>query len=90
MASSVRFSCRSTLVWPPRRCRAVLTLGDGGTFDEQALRAHLKDNIAHYKIPKRFIVVDGLPSTESGKIRKAELRLKYHAEAEAAGRPADT
>jgi acyl-CoA synthetase (AMP-forming)/AMP-acid ligase II len=30
--------------------------------------------LARYKIPKKLVIVDGLPRTSSGKITKSELR----------------
>ncbi len=32
--------------------------------------------LAHYKIPKYVLVVDGFPMTVTGKIRKVEMREK--------------
>ena len=40
-------------------------------FDE--LVAFLKDRVAAYKIPKSMALVDELPKTASGKIKKSEL-----------------
>ena len=33
--------------------------------------------IARYKIPKNVVVVDELPRTASGKVRKADLRARF-------------
>ncbi|MFI6025652.1 AMP-binding enzyme [Amycolatopsis magusensis] len=41
---------------------------------EQDLREFLLGRLAKYKIPVAFEVVDALPRTGSGKLRKAELR----------------
>lgn len=38
------------------------------------LRVFLRDRLSHFKVPTRFIAVDDLPRTASGKIRKALLR----------------
>jgi fatty-acyl-CoA synthase len=38
------------------------------------VQRHLAGRLARYKIPKRVIVVDELPRTASGKIRKAAVR----------------
>lgn len=41
-------------------------------LDEAALRAHLEERIAAYKHPKRYLVVDEIPRTASGKpLRRA-------------------
>ena len=56
---------------------AVLTVRDGFALGADDVRTHLENRIARYKIPKRVEIVDGLPRTASGKIRKAELRKTY-------------
>lgn len=38
------------------------------------LRAHVRDRLAHYKCPKRFVFVDTLPKTATGKIQRFKLR----------------
>ncbi len=48
-----------------------------GTVDSALVRAHLEPQFARYKIPKRVIVVDELPRTASGKVRKADLRARF-------------
>ncbi|GAA3199780.1 o-succinylbenzoate--CoA ligase [Microbacterium terregens] len=58
---------------------AVITLKDGAAVEPEAVIAHLTGRLAKYKIPKRVVVVDELPRTASGKIRKAELRAQYAA-----------
>jgi fatty-acyl-CoA synthase len=57
--------------------RAVLTVRDGFAVTEEDVRAHLANRIARYKIPKSVVIVDSLPRTASGKIRKAELRKQF-------------
>jgi fatty-acyl-CoA synthase len=37
----------------------------------------LDGRVARYKIPKSMVMVDDLPRTASGKIRKADLRQRY-------------
>ena len=39
--------------------------------------AHLDGRIARYKLPKNVVIVDELPRTASGKVRKAELRARF-------------
>lgn len=53
---------------------AYLEVRPGHTLDEDDVLRHLTGRLARYKIPKRFVVVDELPRTASGKIRKGEIR----------------
>ncbi len=41
------------------------------------LRDFLSEHVAHYKIPRRFLFVDELPRTATGKILKKEIRKMY-------------
>lgn len=47
---------------------------EGATLDEQALRAHAKQSLAGYKVPKRVIISEDLPKGPTGKILKRKLR----------------
>jgi fatty-acyl-CoA synthase len=40
----------------------------------ETLRAAVREHLAGFKVPKRVVVVDDLPKTPTGKIRKHELR----------------
>lgn len=44
------------------------------TGDEIA--AHVRTTLAGFKVPDRFVAVDGLPKTSTGKIKKFELRAQ--------------
>jgi long-chain acyl-CoA synthetase len=44
---------------------------------ESALRIHLKEYLAHYKIPRRIEFRQDLPREDSGKIFKRKLREEY-------------
>lgn len=57
--------------------RAIVTLSPGSSLTFEEMRAHLDNRIARYKMPKNLVIVDELPRTASGKIRKAELRKLY-------------
>ena len=50
---------------------AYLVVGSG--FDESELRAHLEKNLAYYKRPRQFRVVDSLPTDDLGKVHKNEI-----------------
>jgi fatty-acyl-CoA synthase len=56
---------------------AVVTLREGASLDTEAVRAALDGRIARYKIPVRTVIVDELPRTASGKIRKTDLRARF-------------
>jgi len=54
--------------------RAYIVLAEGTRFNKKAAREYLQDNIAAYKIPRDFCVVDELPKNQTGKILKRVLR----------------
>ncbi|MFE5411095.1 long-chain fatty acid--CoA ligase [Microbacterium sp. NPDC056569] len=56
---------------------AVVTLREGAEVDTEVVRAHLDGLLARYKLPKNVVVVEDLPRTASGKVRKADLRARY-------------
>jgi fatty-acyl-CoA synthase len=45
-----------------------------GVLDPDALRAHVREQLAGYKVPKVVHVVDELPRSGAGKVVKAQLR----------------
>jgi acyl-CoA synthetase (AMP-forming)/AMP-acid ligase II len=53
------------------RVAAVLEVGPD--YDEAVVRSHCLDNLAKYKVPERFTVVEQLPRNAMGKIVRAEL-----------------
>ena len=46
----------------------------GVALDEAALLEHLKGKVASFKVPRHLRIVDALPMTPTGKVRKVELR----------------
>ena len=61
-----------------KRLRAFVVL-DGGEPDDpekmtDALKAHVRDNLARYKVPRDFVFLDELPRNATGKILSRELR----------------
>jgi acyl-CoA synthetase (AMP-forming)/AMP-acid ligase II len=46
----------------------------GATADPEALLDLCRIKLARYKVPARIVVVDSLPLTPSGKIKKVALR----------------
>ena len=53
---------------------AWVRLRDGSSLDADALRAHAKGNIAHYKVPRLVWFVREYPLTVTGKIQKTRIR----------------
>jgi o-succinylbenzoate---CoA ligase len=53
---------------------ALVVPCDGARLAQSALRAHCLERLAAFKVPKAFELVSTLPRTESGKVRRAELR----------------
>jgi len=53
---------------------AYLVLSPRAQFAPDAVLAHCRRRLAGYKVPKEFHVVDALPRTASGKVRKDLLR----------------
>ncbi len=51
----------------------------GASLDGGALVAWSRDNMANYKVPRHFEIVDELPSNASGKVVKFELRERAKA-----------
>jgi fatty-acyl-CoA synthase len=56
---------------------AVLTTRADAAVDAETVRAFLTGKVARYKVPKRVVIVDELPRTASGKVRKTDLRRRY-------------
>ena len=53
---------------------AYVVLRPGADLDELALRAHLDQRLARYKIPRYVELVDELPTNATGKVLRASLR----------------
>jgi fatty-acyl-CoA synthase len=56
-----------------KRLRAFVVLSSPGAADEDALKAHVKANLARYKVPREIVFIDELPRNATGKILKREL-----------------
>jgi cyclohexanecarboxylate-CoA ligase len=57
---------------------AVCTLNTGFDFSIDAMRAHLdRCGMARQKFPERLEILEALPTTAAGKIRKVELREMF-------------
>jgi O-succinylbenzoic acid--CoA ligase len=53
---------------------ALVVARPGAALDPGVLRAHCLERLAAFKVPKAFELVEALPRTESGKVRRSELR----------------
>ena len=58
---------------------AVITVRTGANVSAGQISAHLAGRIARYKIPKNVVIIDQLPRTASGKVRRVELRAQIQA-----------
>jgi len=56
------------------RPKAFVVLRDGAAAAPDELRAHVRGLLAGYKCPDVFEVLDELPRTSTGKVRKTLLR----------------
>ena len=59
--------------WGEAPCAFVDLRADAGAVDEQDILDFCRDNMAHFKAPRK-VVFGPLPKTSTGKIRKFELR----------------
>src|SRR3972149_5498376 len=53
---------------------AYVILKQPGPPTAEELEAHCREHLSSYKVPKKFLVVQSLPMTPTGKIQKRELR----------------
>jgi long-chain acyl-CoA synthetase len=53
---------------------AAVELEPGTTLDEEALRAHCRDHLSPYKIPKRIVQIENTPRSLLGKILRKQVR----------------
>jgi fatty-acyl-CoA synthase len=58
---------------------AIVTLAAGATLDPETMVTALSRRLARYKVPRTLEIVDELPRTASGKVRKQVLRERYTA-----------
>jgi acyl-CoA synthetase (AMP-forming)/AMP-acid ligase II len=58
---------------------ALVVLKPGATASEKELKAHCKERLARFKVPREFHFRESLPKGGTGKILKAELREPFWA-----------
>jgi fatty-acyl-CoA synthase len=56
-----------------QRLVAFVVLGTGGSATPDALKAHVRKQLANYKVPRSITVLEGLPRGSTGKILRREL-----------------
>jgi fatty-acyl-CoA synthase len=59
-----------------QRLRAFVVAHDGASLTEQAVKDHIKANLAGYKVPRDVIFLDELPRNATGKVLKRQLRAR--------------
>ncbi len=61
---------------------AFLVLRGGEEAGERELRAHCREKLAGYKIPRKFFIEESLPKLPTGKVNRRELAGRLAEEAE--------
>jgi fatty-acyl-CoA synthase len=56
-----------------QRLRVFVVLRPGHALDADAVRGHVRANLARYKVPRDVVFIEQLPRNPSGKILKREL-----------------
>jgi acyl-CoA synthetase (AMP-forming)/AMP-acid ligase II len=56
-----------------QRLQGFVVLREGAAPDEAALKAHVKSNLARYKVPRDIVFLDELPRNPTGKVLKRLL-----------------
>ncbi len=56
-----------------QRLKAFVVLREGATADDEALKQHVKVNLARYKVPREIVFLGALPRNPTGKILKRVL-----------------
>jgi acyl-CoA synthetase (AMP-forming)/AMP-acid ligase II/NAD(P)-dependent dehydrogenase (short-subunit alcohol dehydrogenase family) len=56
-----------------QRLAAAVVLKPGASATEDALRAHVRERLARFKVPREMAFVDALPRTSTGKLQRRKL-----------------
>jgi acyl-CoA synthetase (AMP-forming)/AMP-acid ligase II/acyl carrier protein len=56
---------------------AAVVLRDDSQVTESKIREYLSERLANFKIPTRILMVDDIPKTSTGKVRRADLALIF-------------
>jgi fatty-acyl-CoA synthase len=57
-----------------QRLAAFVVLVEGASSTEDALKTHVRENLANYKVPRSVTVLEGLPRGSTGKILRRDLQ----------------
>lgn len=69
---------------------AAVSLADYANLDVEAYRAHARENLTRYKVPRAFFHLDELPRDQMGKVRRRDVRDVLLAQLEESGRSVDS
>ena len=58
-----------------QRLKAFVVTGSGKDLDEDDVKAHVKENLARYKVPRDVEFLDELPRNPTGKVLKKRARV---------------
>ena len=53
---------------------ALITVTDSETHNLESVKNKLKGKIAAFKLPKELLIVEAIPKTSTGKIKKRDLK----------------
>ncbi len=56
-----------------QRLSAFVVLNPGASLSPDDLKAHVKEHLASYKVPREVTLLDELPRNSTGKIMKRDL-----------------
>jgi fatty-acyl-CoA synthase len=59
-----------------QRLRAFVVLAEGAVVSAADVRAHVKANLARYKVPRDVVFLEELPRNATGKVLKRELATR--------------
>jgi fatty-acyl-CoA synthase len=57
-----------------QRLKAFVVTKPGKTLTEDAVKEHVRANLARYKVPREVVFIDELPRNPTGKVLKRVLR----------------
>lgn len=58
----------------------AVVAADGVSVDAEAVRSHVRERLAAYKVPRRVVVLDELPRSQVGKVLRRSVRERIEAD----------